>query len=48
MKKLLLNVKAIINKRNNQINFSLPRKKVPTDVLKKICSNKIMKMELFD
>lgn len=46
MKKFLL--KAIINKCNNQINFSLPRKKIPEDILKKIKLTKMIKMGLFD
>lgn len=39
-------IKPIINKRNNQINFSLKRKDLPKDLLKDIMNVKKIRFEL--
>jgi len=45
MKKLnIVKLKAIINKRNNQINLSIPRKKVSQKVIDKVNSGKLIKL----
>lgn len=41
--KKILNLKAVVNKRNNQINFSLSRKKAPKELIDKADSGKIIK-----
>lgn len=45
MNKYLL--KAIINKKNNQINFSLPRKQLPPDVIKNIEKKRFLRIKLW-
>ncbi len=42
-----LKVIVIKNKANNQLNFSLPRKKLTKKMLKKIDKNKYLDMEIF-
>lgn len=46
MKDFFLKVKAIINKRNRQINVSLPKKEIPDKILKKIIADKKFIMRL--
>lgn len=41
LKNTLIKVKPILNKKNNQINISLPRKKLPVSIKEMIDSNKM-------
>lgn len=43
-----LNLKAIINKKNGQINFSLPKRKLPKKILKNSDKIKGIKIILED
>lgn len=43
----ILKLKAVINKRNNQINISIPKKKVSKKLLDKMTSGQTIKF-LFD
>jgi len=41
--KIILKLKAVINKKNNQINFSLPKKKIPKSLIDKAYSGEKIK-----
>jgi hypothetical protein len=43
-----IDVKAIINKKNGQINFSLPKKKIGKELIEKANSGKIIKLMFED
>jgi len=44
----ILNLKAIINKKNGQINFSIPKKKISKQLADKIILNKSMKINIWE
>ena len=43
-----LNIKAVINKCNGQINFSIPKKKATKEILDKVYSGKPIKFLMED
>lgn len=47
MKKSLI-VNAVINKRNGQINFSVPKKKISLSLKNKILNDKKMRIKIED
>lgn len=43
----ILNLKAIINKKNGQINFSIPKKKISKKLANDIITKKIIKINIW-
>lgn len=46
--KKILNLKPVLNKKNGQINFNLPRKKLSKEFFDKVCQSNLLKVELED